>query len=113
MVQRRSSGLVAGNMAGALELDLAQQEQLELREEELREEHFKFIDEHPELRQVLNDFLSSVLLHRPDDVFAFAREYFMAFKQTQVTESVAAAMAAMVSVPPPGDTAEGAAKDGA
>merc|ERR1719352_1236245 len=63
--------------------DPEQQEKLELREEALRQEHTKYLEEHPELRQVLNDFMSSVLLHRPDQVFDFAREYFSAFKQAK------------------------------
>merc|ERR1719152_676928 len=61
--------------------DLEQQEKLELREEQLKREHAAYLSQHPELRQVLNDFMSSVLLHRPDHVFDFAREYFSAFKQ--------------------------------
>mmetsp|Transcript_42228 Transcript_42228/g.111533 ORF Transcript_42228/g.111533 Transcript_42228/m.111533 type:complete len:110 (-) Transcript_42228:171-500(-) len=63
--------------------DMEQQEKLELREEELRQEHTAYLDQHPELRQVMNDFMSSVLLHRPDHVFDFAREYFTAFKQAE------------------------------
>mmetsp|Transcript_44915 Transcript_44915/g.100997 ORF Transcript_44915/g.100997 Transcript_44915/m.100997 type:complete len:89 (-) Transcript_44915:142-408(-) len=63
--------------------DPEQQEKLELREEELRQEHTKYLEQHPELRQVLNDFMSSVLLHRPDQVFEFARQYFSAFKQSE------------------------------
>mmetsp|Transcript_6210 Transcript_6210/g.13702 ORF Transcript_6210/g.13702 Transcript_6210/m.13702 type:complete len:192 (+) Transcript_6210:81-656(+) len=62
--------------------DLEQRERLELRGEELRKEHMQYLDQHPELRQVLNDFMSSVLLHRPDHVFDFAKEYFSAFKQS-------------------------------
>merc|ERR1719188_2077287 len=63
--------------------DPEQQEKLELREEELKQEHSRYLDQHPELRQVMNDFMSSVLLHRPDHVFDFAREYFSAFKQAE------------------------------
>merc|ERR1711924_328940 len=62
--------------------DLEQQEKLELREQELNQEHWKYVDSNPELRQVLNDFMASVLLHRPEHV-DFAREYFSAFKQTE------------------------------
>mmetsp|Transcript_66076 Transcript_66076/g.123248 ORF Transcript_66076/g.123248 Transcript_66076/m.123248 type:complete len:94 (+) Transcript_66076:89-370(+) len=62
--------------------DLEQRERLELRGEELRKEHMQYLDQHPELRQVLNDFMSSVLLHRPEHVFDFAKEYFSAFKQS-------------------------------
>lgn len=31
---------------------------------------------HEELQHILNDFLSNLLLHKPDDVYAFARSYF-------------------------------------
>mmetsp|Transcript_113337 Transcript_113337/g.315524 ORF Transcript_113337/g.315524 Transcript_113337/m.315524 type:complete len:93 (-) Transcript_113337:207-485(-) len=63
--------------------DPEQQEKLELREEELKQEHTQYLEQHPELRQLLNDFMSSVLLHRPEHVFDFAQEYFSAFKQKE------------------------------
>mmetsp|Transcript_97750 Transcript_97750/g.273580 ORF Transcript_97750/g.273580 Transcript_97750/m.273580 type:complete len:112 (-) Transcript_97750:190-525(-) len=63
--------------------DPEQQEKLELREEELRQEHTKYLQQHPELRQVLNDFMSSVLLHQPEHAFDFAREYFSAFAEAE------------------------------
>merc|ERR1712151_1103478 len=69
--------------------DPEQQEKLELREEELRQEHTRYLEQHPELRQVLNDFMSSVLLHRPDHVFDFAKEYFLAFKQSDAAPDAA------------------------
>lgn len=34
---------------------------------------------HPEIREILNDFMSSVLLEKPDDVFDYARDYFSYF----------------------------------
>lgn len=34
------------------------------------------------MREILNDFLSSVLLHKPDDVYLFAKEYFHPFNPT-------------------------------
>mmetsp|Transcript_662 Transcript_662/g.1202 ORF Transcript_662/g.1202 Transcript_662/m.1202 type:complete len:81 (-) Transcript_662:22-264(-) len=73
--------------------DPEQQEKLELREEELRQEHTTYLEQHPELRQVLNDFMSSVLLHRPDQVFEFAKEYFTAFKQKKPEEGQSAGAA--------------------
>ena len=33
------------------------------------------MDAHPELQEILTDFLASVLVHQPDDVFAFAKTY--------------------------------------
>lgn len=35
-----------------------------------------YLQEKVILKQVLHDFLASVLVHQPDDVFAFARQYF-------------------------------------
>jgi guanylate kinase len=49
---------------------------------DLIESHEEYILSHPEIREVLNDFLSSVLLHKPDDVFVYAKEYFHPFNPT-------------------------------
>ena len=38
---------------------------LSTRKVELMEQHDEYISEHQEIREVLNDFLSSVLLHKP------------------------------------------------
>jgi guanylate kinase len=52
------------------------------RKNDLIESHEEYILSHPEIREVLNDFLSSVLLHKPDDVFVYAKEYFHPFNPT-------------------------------
>jgi guanylate kinase len=31
---------------------------------------------HPEVKRLLNDYLSNILLHKPDDVFKFTKDYF-------------------------------------
>lgn len=31
---------------------------------------------HPEVKQLLSDYLSNVLLHKPDDVFKYTKEYY-------------------------------------
>ena len=38
---------------------------LSTRKVELMDQHDEYITEHPEIREVLNDFLSSVLLNKP------------------------------------------------
>ena len=38
---------------------------LSKRKDELMQSHDDYIADHPEIREVLNDFLSSVLLHKP------------------------------------------------
>jgi len=58
----------------------------------LIDSHKHYIQSHPEIREVLNDFLSSILLHKPvvitvlnffqNDVFVFAKEYFHPFNPT-------------------------------
>jgi len=55
---------------------------LSTRKDELMDQHDEYITEHPEIREILNDFLSSVLLHKPDDVFVAGKEYFHPFNPT-------------------------------
>merc|ERR1711865_283299 len=55
---------------------------LSVRKDELIESHEEYVTSHPEIREVLNDFLSSVLLHKPDDVYVYAKEYFHPFNPT-------------------------------
>lgn len=55
---------------------------LSTRKDELMQQHDEYISEHLEIREVLNDFLSSVLLSKPDDVFVYAKEYFHPFNPT-------------------------------
>ena len=39
-------------------------------------ENFSFLMQHPEVKRLLNDYLSNILLHKPDDVFKFTKDYF-------------------------------------
>ena len=39
---------------------------------EIKRDHSKYIAKHPELRELLNDFLSTVMLEKPDDVYEYA-----------------------------------------
>jgi guanylate kinase len=47
---------------------------LSTRKQKLISSHQEYLGEHPEMREILNDFLSSVLLSKPDDVYLFAKE---------------------------------------
>lgn len=47
--------------------------------DEVKKEHGAYISGHPEIRQLLNDFLSTVLLEKPEDVYAYAQDYFSFF----------------------------------
>ena len=50
-----------------------------LEKEELKEDHATYLSENPEIRSIISDFLHFLLLRKPDDVFQFAREYFLHF----------------------------------
>jgi hypothetical protein len=43
---------------------------LSVRKEELIESHTDYIASHPEIREVMNDFITSVLLHKPVSLLA-------------------------------------------
>ncbi|XP_076601084.1 ciliogenesis-associated TTC17-interacting protein [Chaetodon auriga] len=49
------------------------------RKEELKAGHASYLRQHPEIRALVSDFLQFLLLRKPDDVFQFAREYFLHF----------------------------------
>ncbi|XP_070700895.1 ciliogenesis-associated TTC17-interacting protein [Pempheris klunzingeri] len=49
------------------------------RKEELKADHASYLRHHPEIRALISDFLQFLLLRKPDDVFQFAREYFLPF----------------------------------
>jgi len=46
------------------------------REAALKKEHSAYLEDHPEVKRLLNDFISASLIEQPPDVFHFAREYF-------------------------------------
>uniref|UniRef100_A0A3Q3XI39 Ciliogenesis-associated TTC17-interacting protein n=1 Tax=Mola mola TaxID=94237 RepID=A0A3Q3XI39_MOLML len=49
------------------------------RKEELKEDHALYLRENPEISALISDFLHFLLLRKPDDVFQFARDYFLPF----------------------------------
>ena len=40
-----------------------------------------------QLKQILSDFTSNLLLHKPDDIYSFARDYFTTAHSSGVTTS--------------------------
>jgi guanylate kinase len=62
-----------------MEFDTKENSIIAVRTEELKENHNRYIERHPELQQILNDFISEVLLEKPADPIAFSREYFGKF----------------------------------
>ncbi|XP_010752887.2 ciliogenesis-associated TTC17-interacting protein [Larimichthys crocea] len=56
------------------------------RKEELKADHASYLRQHPEIRALISDFLQFLLLRKPDDVFQFAREYFLPFASRRPPE---------------------------
>lgn len=54
--------------------------------EEIKSEHVQYIKCHPEIRDILNDFLSSLLLEKPDDIYLYARKYFGFFNVDKIVD---------------------------
>lgn len=56
-------------------------------QEELKADYASYMRQHPELRVLLADFLHFLLLRKPDDIFRFAREYFLPFASCHPPET--------------------------
>ena len=76
--------------------------QLNERKRELREEHAAYMADHPELKTIMSDFMSSVLLEKPDDVFSFAREHFTVSLPTKKKSNPNKGLRPLVLGGPPG-----------
>uniref|UniRef100_A0A1A7WN50 Ciliogenesis-associated TTC17-interacting protein n=2 Tax=Iconisemion striatum TaxID=60296 RepID=A0A1A7WN50_9TELE len=70
----------------AWEEDLQMVSEFSDRKEELKADHASYLRQHPEIRALLSDFLLSLLLRKPDNVFQFAREYFLPFAPRRFPE---------------------------
>ena len=47
--------------------------------DDVKKEHVAYISKHPEIRQLLNDFTSTLLLEKPEDVYTYCQDYFSFF----------------------------------
>uniref|UniRef100_A0A3Q3X4B6 Ciliogenesis-associated TTC17-interacting protein n=1 Tax=Mola mola TaxID=94237 RepID=A0A3Q3X4B6_MOLML len=56
------------------------------RKEELKADHASYLRRHPDIRALISDFLQFLLLRKPDDVFQFARDYFLPFASSHPPE---------------------------
>ena len=45
-------------------------------QEAVAREHAEYLQKHPEIQQIPNDFVSAALVEMPADVFQFARSHF-------------------------------------
>ena len=48
----------------------------------LKDSHFGYLQQHPELRSILADFTAAVLLEKPMKIFPFAAEHFAGLAQS-------------------------------
>eukprot|EP00698_Gefionella_okellyi_P021176 TRINITY_DN6790_c0_g1_i1.p1 TRINITY_DN6790_c0_g1~~TRINITY_DN6790_c0_g1_i1.p1 ORF type:complete len:266 (-),score=59.21 TRINITY_DN6790_c0_g1_i1:121-918(-) len=60
-------------------MSLQQQDDFTEKKAQYKKEHESYLQDHPELKQILNDFVADCLLRKPEDVFVHARDYFAAF----------------------------------
>lgn len=56
------------------------------RKDEIKADHASYLRRHPEIRALTSDFVQFLLLRKPDDVFQFAREYFLPFASSPQCE---------------------------
>eukprot|EP00968_Pinguiococcus_pyrenoidosus_P016509 scaffold1596_cov302-Pinguiococcus_pyrenoidosus.AAC.78 len=49
---------------------------LEQADAETQSAHKEYLKEHPELRELLNEFTTACLVDRPENIFAFAEQFF-------------------------------------
>ncbi|XP_060939802.1 ciliogenesis-associated TTC17-interacting protein [Limanda limanda] len=57
------------------------------RKEELKADHSLYFRKHPEIRAIISDFMQFLLLRKPDDVFRFAKDYFLPFASQPLPDS--------------------------
>lgn len=57
--------------------------QLNDRKLALKGQHQAYLKDHPEMKNILSDFMCAVLVEKPDDVFAFAKIYFESNRPTK------------------------------
>lgn len=63
------------------EFDFQGQAAITHRTEELEKVHKAYLDAHPELNQVLHEYMQSLLIHKPSESLGFTSEYFKAHRE--------------------------------
>ncbi|CEG41282.1 guanylate kinase [Plasmopara halstedii] len=65
-------------------LSLEELSLLNERKETLKKDHAAYVGAHPEIKTLLSNFMSALLLEKPQDVLAFAIEHFSAFQPSTI-----------------------------
>eukprot|EP00164_Ancoracysta_twista_P012317 GFYU01019307.1.p1 GENE.GFYU01019307.1~~GFYU01019307.1.p1 ORF type:complete len:272 (+),score=78.17 GFYU01019307.1:18-833(+) len=68
--------VTSGDSNESQTFNFEQLSQLSDRKVAIEEDHKKYIEGHPEIQQLLSDFMSSVLVDKPEDPFEYAYDYF-------------------------------------
>jgi len=71
--------LLAPPSSTTASMDFETHLQLKETEAALAKQHAEYLASHPEVNNLLNDFVSDFLLKKPSDVYAFAKSYFSTF----------------------------------
>jgi hypothetical protein len=50
--------------------------EFKIRKQEIEKVHYKYIQNHPEIRDFLADYMQLLMHRKPDDVYSFTNEYF-------------------------------------
>ena len=53
--------------------------------EERRRTHVEYLAANDKVRDLLSDFLATLLLHKPEDAFVFAKTFFAPYQQSMST----------------------------
>lgn len=56
--------------------------------DQISEEHRTYLAAHPEIRQLLTDFLLKVMLTKPENTYEFARNYFQFFEKRTLRQNL-------------------------
>lgn len=59
---------------------LEQEDKKEMLIETTRVSHEEYLEKNAKVKELLTDFAATVLLHKPDDIWQFAREFFEPYR---------------------------------
>lgn len=51
---------------------------------DIKKEHIDYLEQHPELNDILSDFVSQLILDKPEDVYQYTGEYFKKYSKERV-----------------------------
>ncbi len=56
--------------------------------EKITQEHQEYVSRHPEIKQILVDFLTKLLMTKPENIYTFTTEYFSFFEKHSLKPSL-------------------------